>query len=146
MNLKDKNDLMALLNKTKDIYQNVSRSIHWSAADSEMLDSLMDSKEWEKTVGRRIQSVDKSLFAIEILPSFLIYKTWQRTKAVYSFRPELVDDLSYTEDTSLHTTLLERLPFKDMLLFFPEGALPKHENEDQEVACSNHVTPTIVLA
>lgn len=130
MNLKDKNDLIALLNKTKEIYQDVSRRIHWSVADSEMLDNLMDSKEWQKTVGQRIQAAAKSSIAIDMLPSLLIYKAWQRTKAVYSFRPELVDDLSYTEDTSLRTALLERLPFKDMLLFFPEGALPKHENEE----------------
>lgn len=130
MNLKDKNDLMALLNKTKDIYQNISRQIHWSAADSEMLDNLMNSKEWQKSVGQRIQSAAKSPIAIEILPLFLNYKAWQRTKAVYSFHLELIDDLSHTEDTCLRTTLLERLPFKDMLLFFPEGSLPKHEDEE----------------
>jgi len=32
--------------------------------------------------------------------------------------------MTRTDDTSLYISLLERLPFKDMLFFFPEGAFP----------------------
>ena len=38
--------------------------------------------------------------------------------------------MSYTEDTTLLISLLERLPFRDMLFFFPEGTLPKIKGEE----------------
>ena len=38
--------------------------------------------------------------------------------------------MSYTEDTTILISLLERLPFKDMLFFFPEGTLPKIKDEE----------------
>ena len=37
--------------------------------------------------------------------------------------------MSQTADSSIYVSLLERLPFKDMLFFFPEEGLPLLNDE-----------------
>ncbi len=130
MNLKDRESLTALLNQTKERYQSLSRQIHWTEADSECLDDFVNSRKQETDIANRITRVAGAGFSGNIISSFLAYKAWQRTKAVYSFSQELVDTMSQTEDTKILTSLLERLPFNDMLFFFPEGVLPTIKNEE----------------
>ena len=115
--------LIALLTQTQNVYQDISRRIRWSSADTERLDDLMHAKELPKEIGRRLLSASGSGALTEYAPSFLTYKAWQRTKAVYSFKQELVEAMSQTADSSIYVSLLERLPFKDMLFFFPEEGL-----------------------
>lgn len=127
---KDRESLEALLKQNKEHYQDISRSIHWTAADSAKLDDLMNSTELKNDIRNRITKAAASREFTTLVPSFLIYKAWQRTKAVYSFNKELVADIALTTDTELRTALLEHLPFKDMLFFFSEGTLPKYKDEE----------------
>ncbi|MBQ6482342.1 MAG: hypothetical protein IJI45_14605 [Anaerolineaceae bacterium] len=129
MNLKDRESLTILLNQSKEIYQGTSRLVQWTVEDSEHLDDIMNSKEFQKDIGNRIARLTGSRTQTGVVPLLLILKAWQRTKAVYSFSRELVDDISRTDDTSLYISLLERLPFKDMLYFFPEEVFPMFEEE-----------------
>lgn len=129
MNTKDKDSLTALLNYTKE-YQSISREIHWTFSDSERLDDLVNSKDLQKDIANRIRRLGQRKSAEFIVPFFLAYKAWQRTKAVYSFNQKLIADLANADDTNIYISLLERLPFKDMLFFFPEGALTKFDNEE----------------
>lgn len=130
MHTNDKESLKNLLNQTKNIYQNISRQINWTAADAECLDNLMCSQEQKKDIYNRIAKVWELRALRDYMPSFLIYKAWYRTKAVYSFYQELVDDIAQTADTRLYISLIERLPFKDMLFFFPDSVLPTLDNEE----------------
>ena len=130
MKQNDRDSLSVLLNQTYKVYQNISRQIDWTTADSERLDDFADSREWVKDVQHRINDSTVSKVSAELIPFFIIYKAWQRTKAVYSFNKELVDGLSRTEDAVIYTYLLKCLPFKDMLFFFPEGVLPFIDNEE----------------
>ena len=130
MNDKDKGSLTALLKETHEVYHNISRCIHWTIADSACLDDLMNSMEFQKDISSRMQRASGSKASAGLLPSFLAYKAWQRTKAVYSFNQEFVDDMGRTEDTPIYISLLDRLPFKDMLFFFPEGTLPTIKGEE----------------
>lgn len=129
MNNNNRESLIALLTQTQNVYQDISRKIRWSAADTEHLDDLMHAKELPKEIGRRLLSASGSGALTEYVPSFLAYKAWQRTKAVYSFKQELVEAMSQTADSSIYVSLLERLPFKDMLFFFPEEGLPLLNDE-----------------
>ena len=133
MNNKDRELLEALLKQNKEYYQAFSRRIHWTATDSAKLDDLMHSTELQKDIGNRITRSTASREFTMLVPSFLIYKAWQRTKAVYSFNQTLVDDVALTSDTELRTSLLDHLPFKDILFFFSAGTLPKFK--DEETAC-----------
>ena len=130
MNNKDKEALTALLKENHEVYQGISRRIHWTVADSACLDDLMNSKEFQKDIVSRMQHAANSKAVAGYMPSFLAFKAWQRTKAVYSFNNEFVDDIAKTSDTNLYTSLLDRLPFKDMLFFFPEGTLPTIKDEE----------------
>ena len=130
MNNKDRDALTALLKQTQTIYSNISHQIHWSAADSVCLDDFMHSKELPRDISNRIIKATGSRTLIEYVPSFLAYKAWQRTKAVYSFTPEFVEAMSQTADSSIYISLLERLPFKDMLFFFPQEVLPMPNGEE----------------
>ena len=130
MHQNEKDSLTALLNQTRDIFQNMSRSIHWSAADSELLDDLANGKDLKADISNRIAKISRSRISDGMVPSFLLYKAWQRTKAVYAFNRELIRDMMQTEDTSLYVSLLERLPFRDMLFYFPEGMFPKLKDEE----------------
>ena len=128
---KEKDSLSSLLKELKDRFQGLSRQIHWTVADSEVLDDIANSKEQRKDISNRVTRVFGSkLLAANIFPLFLAYKAWHRTKAVYSFNREFVDAMAQTEDTTILLALLERLPFKDMLFFFPEGVLPKIAGEE----------------
>ena len=129
MNNNNRESLIALLTQTQNVYQDISRKILWSAADTEHLDDLMHAKELPKEIGSRLLSASGSRVLTEYVPSFLAYKAWQRTKAVYSFKQELVEAMSQTADSSIYVSLLERLPFKDMLFFFPEEGLPLLNDE-----------------
>ena len=129
MNNNNRESLIALLTQTQNVYQDISRKIRWSAADTEHLDDLMHAKELPKEIGSRLLSASGSRALTEYVPSFLAYKAWQRTKAVYSFKQELVEAMSQTADSSIYVSLLERLPFKDMLFFFPEEGLPLLNDE-----------------
>ena len=130
MNQADRDSLTALLNQTRDIFQKISHQIHWSPADSEQLDDLMNSKELQKDINNRIMRISGSRDSTGIVPTLLIYKAWQRSRAVYSFNQELVEDIGQTEDTSLYISLLERLPFRDMLFYYPRGTFPKPRDEE----------------
>ena len=101
MNRKDKEALTALLKENHEVYQSISRHIHWTAADSACLDDLMNSKEFQKDIVSRMQLAANSRAVAGYLPSFLAFKAWQRTKAVYSFNNKFVDDIAKTADTSL---------------------------------------------
>ena len=85
MNNNNRESLIALLTQTQNVYQDISRKIRWSAADTEHLDDLMHAKELPKEIGRRLLSASDSGALTEYVPSFLAYTVWQRTKAVYSF-------------------------------------------------------------
>lgn len=130
MKQKDKDSVTALLHQINDRFQDLSHRIHWDAADAECLDCLMSSGAQQKDIANRITRATGAKALTIYLPSFLAYKAWQRTKAVYSFSEELVEDIARTEDTPLYISLLERLPFRDMLFFFPDGVLPKPQNEE----------------
>lgn len=130
MNQKDRDSLTALLKRMNDRYQFLSHKIHWTSADSACLDTLRDSKEQQRNIGNRIEKVAGPLVRRSVFPSFMAFKAWQRTKAVYSFHRELVEEMVQSEDTTIATSLLERLPFKDMLFFFPKGVLPKVKDEE----------------
>ena len=130
MNKKDKNSLAALLNQTQNIYQNISRLVHWSPADSACLDDFMHSEELPRDIGNRIMRATGSQPLKEWILPFLAFKAWQRTKAVYSFNPDFVEAMSQTADTSIYISLLECLPFKDLLFFFPEEGLPMLNDEE----------------
>ncbi len=130
MNLKDRDSLTALLKQTKDVFQDISHKIDWSVTDSSYLDDLMNSRELQDDIRSRIMRISSSRALANITPMFLMYKAWQRTKAVYSFSRVFIEDMSQTDDTSLYTSLLDRLPFKDMLFFYPEEAMPFTENEE----------------
>ena len=82
MNNNNRKSLIALLTQTQNVYQDISRKIRWSAADTEHLDDLMHAKELPKEIGRRLLSASGSGALTEYVPSFLAYKAWQRTKAV----------------------------------------------------------------
>ncbi|MBR0161934.1 MAG: hypothetical protein IJQ02_11725 [Oscillospiraceae bacterium] len=129
MSQRDRDSLQILLDQTFEIYQGVSRLVQWSAADSEYLDTLMESKEWQKDIDRRIVRATGSRMQAGMIPLFLSLKAWQRTKAVYSFERVFVEDMARTEDTSLYISLLDHLPYRDMLFFFPEEVLPMLEEE-----------------
>ncbi len=130
MNQKDRDSLTDLLHQINDRFQALSHKIHWTAEDSECLDNLVSSKEKINSItGRITKATGSGAFAM-YLPLLLAFKGWQRTKAVYSFDREFVDAMSYTKDTTILISLLERLPFKDMLFFFPEGTLPKIKDEE----------------
>ena len=130
MNPKDRDSLRDLLHKNNDRFQALSHKIHWTVEDSECLDNLVGSKEQINKIASRItRATGSSAFAMYI-PLLLAFKGWQRTKAVYSFNREFVDAMSFTDDTTILISLLKRLPFKDMLFFFPEGTLPKIKNEE----------------
>ena len=130
MKQKDKESLNALLDQTKDKYQDLSRRINWNTKDAERLDDLMHSGELQKDVMNRIRQANGSMLLAGIVPSFLAYKAWQRTKAVYSFNREFVEDMILTSDTRLVIRLLDYIPFKDMLFFFPEDVFPKIKEEE----------------
>ena len=130
MNIKDRDSLNDLLHQINDRFQALSQKIHWTVADSECLDNLAGSKDQINNIASRIARATGSSAFTMYLPLLLAYKGWQRTKAVYSFNREFVDAMSYTEDTTILISLLERLPFKDMLFFFPEGTLPKIKDEE----------------
>ncbi len=130
MNQKNKDSLSFLLHQINDRFQALSRQIYWSVDDAAWLDNLMDSRELQEDIVARITRATGSRAMTMYLQTFLAYKAWQRTKAVYSFSRELVEDIVQTEDTPIYLALLERLPFRDMLFFFPEGVLPKIKNED----------------
>lgn len=101
MNNKNRDSLIELLAQTQNDFQYISRKIHWSAADTERLDDLMHSKELPKEIGNRLLAATGSRALMEYVPSFMAYKAWQRTKAVYSFKQELVDAMSQTADSSI---------------------------------------------
>ena len=130
MNNKDRSSLTDLLHQINDRFQDMSRKIHWTADDSACLDNLIESKEQINNITDKIAKATGTRAFTMFVPSFLAYKGWQRTKAVYSFDREFVNAMSYTDDTTILISLLERLPFKDMLFFFPEGTLPKIKNEE----------------
>ena len=130
MNNKDKDSLTDLLHQINDRFQPLSHRIHWTSDDSACLDNLVSSKEQINNIAVRINRATGSGALAMYLPLFLAFKGWQRTKAVYSFDREFVDAMSYTEDTTILISLLERLPFRDMLFFFPEGTLPKLKDEE----------------
>lgn len=130
MNLKEKSSLTSLLNETKEKYQMLSKKIHWSAADAELLNNLMHFKDIKSEFDNRIIHATGSRVLIDYAQSFLIYKAWQRTKAVYYFNQEIVEGMMRTGDTSLNISLLDRIPFKDMLFFFPEGTFKKIKDEE----------------
>ena len=130
MNQKDRDSLTDLLHQINDRFQALSHKIHWTAEDSECLDNLVGSKEQINNITGRITRATGSGAFTMYLPLLLAFKGWQRTKAVYSFDREFVDAMSYTDDTTVLISLLERLPFKDMLFFFPEGTLPKIKGEE----------------
>ena len=119
MNQKEKDTLSTLLNHTKDTNKNISSLVRWSAADSERLDDFMHNKGLPTEIANRLLRATRDRTFTEYVPSFLSYKAWQRTKAVYSFNREFVADMSQTEDSCIYISLLERLPFKDMLFYFP---------------------------
>lgn len=130
MNQKDRDSLTDLLHQINDRLQDLSHKIHWTAEDSECLDNLVGSKEQINNISSRITRATGSDAFAMYLPLLLAFKGWQRTKAVYSFNREFVDAMSYTDDTTVLIFLLERLPFKDMLFFFPAGTLPKIKGEE----------------
>lgn len=130
MNLKDRDSLTDLLHQINDRFQALSHKIHWTAEDSECLDNLVGSRDQVNNIAARITRATGSGAVAMYLPLLLAFKGWQRTKAVYSFGREFVDAMSYTEDTTILISLLERLPFKDMLFFFHEGTLPKIKDEE----------------
>ena len=130
MNQKDRDSLTDLLHQINDRFQALSHKIHWTAEDSECLDNLVGSKEQINNITSRITRATGSGALTMYLPLLLAFKGWQRTKAVYSFDREFVDAMSYTDDTTVLISLIERLPFKDMLFFFPEGTLPKIKDEE----------------
>ena len=130
MNRKDSASLTDLLHQVNDKFQALSHKIHWTADDSECLDDLVSSKEQINDIAGRITRATGSGAFAMYLPLLLAFKCWQRTKAVYSFDREFVDAMSYTDDTTILISLLERLPFKDMLFFVPEGTLPKIKDEE----------------
>ena len=90
MNNNNRDSLIALLTQTQNVYQDISRKIRWSAADTERLDDLMHSKELPKEIRRRLLSASGSRALTEYVPSFLTYKVWQRTKAVRKRRKNRV--------------------------------------------------------
>ena len=96
MNNKDKEALTALLKENHEVYQGISQRIHWTVADSACLDDLMNSKEFQKDIVSRMQHAANSKAVAGYMPSFLAFKAWQRTKAVYSFNNEFVDDIAKT--------------------------------------------------
>ena len=130
MKLNDRDSLTELIHQNNEKYQELSRRIHWTVADSDCLDNLVDSKEQQKDIAGRITRATGSRLPTTYLSLLLAFKAWQRTKAVYSFDREFVEAMSYTEDTTILISLLERLPFRDMLFFFPEGTLPKIKGEE----------------
>ena len=130
MNSLDKNSLTALLKQTQDVFQNISRQIHWTAVDAEHLDNLMLSKEFPTDISNRMIQATGSKALTEYVSSFIVYKAWQRTKTVYFFNQEFVSDMSQTDDASIYISLLEHLPFKDILFFFPEDAFPMFIDEE----------------
>ena len=130
MNQIDKGSLEVWLKELRGRYQVLSHKIHWSDADSACLDNLMNLKEQQRDISSRIARVTAPWAASNIFPSFLAYKAWQRTKAVYCFNRTFFDAVKRTEDTSIRTSLLDTLPFKDMMFYFPEGTLPKINNEE----------------
>ena len=131
MNQKDRDSLTTLLNQNKEKYQTLSRRIHWTEADSACLDDTPNSKEQREDIAYRILRITGSKEMVRpLLIPLLAYKAWQRTKAVYSFNREFIDAISRTDDTEIITPLLECLPFKDMLFFFPEGVLPTIDDEE----------------
>lgn len=126
----NRDSLTDLLHQLNDRFQALSHKIHWTAEDSECLDNLLESQEQIKDITGRITRATGSAAFAMYLPFLLAFKGWQRTKAVYSFNREFVDAMSYTDDTTILISLLERLPFKDMLFFFPDGTLPKIKDEE----------------
>ncbi len=130
MNDKDKDYLSSILIQYKDRCQDISRKINWKAKDSEQLDELCISSWLTSDVANRIMRHTGSMIMTNIAPTFLSYKAWERTKAVYSFNSDFVNDLAQTSDTNIYISLLERLPFKDMLFYFSEGMFPKIKDEE----------------
>ena len=130
MKQKEKDSLASLLVHTKEIFKYISGQVHWSSDDEERLDDLMHGRGLLTEIGNRLLRATRSRGLTEYVYSFLTYKAWQRTKAVYSFNREFVEDMSQTEDSCIYTSLLERLPFKDMLFYFPENVLPLVETEE----------------
>jgi len=128
--LKEKNSLISLLNVTKEKYQVLSKMIHWSVEDVELLDNLLHLNDLRSGLEKRIINATGSRALLEYVPLLLVYKAWQRTKAVYSFNQEFVEDMMQTGDTSLYISLLDKIPFKDMLFFFPDGTFPKLKDEE----------------
>ena len=126
----DRDSLTDLLHQINDRFQALSHKIHWTTEDSECLDNLVGSQEHIKGITARITRATGSGAFAMYWPLLLAFKGWQRTKAVYSFNREFIDAMSYTEDTTILISLLERLPFKDMLFFLPEGTLPKIKDEE----------------
>ena len=130
MRQKDKDSLTVLLNDIRNHYKDFSRLIRWTETDSERLDDLGNSAELQKDLHRRIIRAGAPKSFIQYTVPFLIYKAWERTKAVYSFNQEFVSAMAQTDDTCLYLDLLNRLPFSDMLFFFPDGLSPKHKDGD----------------
>ena len=126
----DKDSLSALLQQIHSVNQNISRQIDWSNDDAEWLDELMNSREWQTNIRNRFLKAAASGISVELMPFYLSYKAWQRTKAVFSFNRELVSDLSQADDATIYTSLLQHLPFRDMMFFFPIGVLPLLNNEE----------------
>ena len=126
----DKDSLATMLQQIHSVIQNISRQIDWSVDDAEWLDDLMNSREFQTSIRAKMMKATGSRFSPEIVPLFLIYKAWQRTKAVFSFNRELVSDMSQADDTTIYTSLLQHLPFRDMMFFFPDGVFTLLNNEE----------------
>ncbi len=130
MKQKDKDSLAYLLNVTKDTFLGMSRKLQWSDVDSEILDNFVRSQNSIQEIGNRLLRKTGFAPALDILPAYLIYKAWQRTKVVYSFNRQFVEDMTQTEDSNIYISLIECLPFKDMLFFFPDSIFAKPKDEE----------------
>ncbi len=126
----ERDSLTTLLHQEKERFQDISGKIRWTVADTECLDDLTHGRELFKDVERRIIRAGGAKVLFQTIPALLAYKAWQRTKVVYSFNREFLYEMSQTADTKLYTSLLERLPFRDMLFYFPKGTFPVYQNED----------------
>ena len=73
MNQKERDSLTALLHSINDNYQDLSRMIHWTAADSECLDNLVDSKNQQKNIADRIIKATGSRALTMFISTFLAY-------------------------------------------------------------------------
>lgn len=98
--------------------------IRWNAEDEARLDSIYADAKFLAELDERARKYNPRADRVTVTSSMLTLiklKAWQRTKAVYYFTPELMEDLSKTDDAVIYTDLFSRLPYQDLLLFFPEN-------------------------